>query len=59
MHIVETLYADRLSEQVERLDDHAFRGKLWDKALAYSWQERKKAFAYSAHREAMAWLSGH
>jgi DNA-binding winged helix-turn-helix (wHTH) protein/tetratricopeptide (TPR) repeat protein len=51
---LETLYADRMGEQVERLADHAFRGELWDKALAYLWQAGTKAFARSAYREAVA-----
>jgi tetratricopeptide (TPR) repeat protein len=53
---LETLYADRLGEQVERLAEHAFREERWDKALAYCWQAGTKAFAHSAHREAVAWF---
>ncbi|MGH8057667.1 MAG: ATP-binding protein, partial [Candidatus Entotheonellia bacterium] len=53
---LETLYADRLDEEVERLAEHAFRGELWDKALAYGWQAGTKAFAHSAYREAVAWF---
>jgi hypothetical protein len=45
-----------LGEQVERLAEHAFRGELWGKALAYCWQAGMKAFAHSAHREAAAYL---
>jgi tetratricopeptide (TPR) repeat protein len=51
---LETLYADRLSEQVEHLAYHAFRGEVWDKALAYVWQAGAKAEARSAYQEAMA-----
>jgi DNA-binding winged helix-turn-helix (wHTH) protein/tetratricopeptide (TPR) repeat protein len=51
---LETLNADRLGEQVERLADHAFRGELWNKALDYYWQAGTKAFSHSAHREAVA-----
>jgi tetratricopeptide (TPR) repeat protein len=50
---LETLYPDRLSEQVERLAHHAFRGEVWDKALAYHRQAGLKAVARSAHREAV------
>ena len=38
MASIEQLYADRLTEQVERLAHHALRGEVWDKALAYSRQ---------------------
>jgi tetratricopeptide (TPR) repeat protein len=49
----ETLSADRLSEQVERLASHALRGELWDKALTYCRQAGEKAMARSAYREAV------
>ena len=51
---IETVYADRLAEQVDRLARHAFWGEVWDKAVAYYWQAGAKAFARSALREAMA-----
>jgi class 3 adenylate cyclase/tetratricopeptide (TPR) repeat protein len=51
---LETLYADRLSEQVEHFAYHAFQGAVWDKALAYLWQAGAKAEARSAYQEAMA-----
>jgi tetratricopeptide (TPR) repeat protein len=51
---IEALYADRLTEQVDRLARHAFWGEVWDKAGAYYRQAGAKAFARSALREAMA-----
>jgi len=45
---METLYADRLAEQVERLAHHACRSEVWDKAVAYCQQAGTKAFARSA-----------
>src|SRR4029434_5055172 len=33
MDAMATLYADHLTEQVERLAHHALRGEIWDKAL--------------------------
>jgi class 3 adenylate cyclase/tetratricopeptide (TPR) repeat protein len=51
---MERLYADRLPEQVERLAQHAFRGEVWDKAVAYCRQAGTKAFARSALREVVA-----
>jgi predicted ATPase/class 3 adenylate cyclase len=56
-HIVEAserLYADRLTEQAERLAQHALRGEVWDKAVAYGRQAGTKALARSALREAVA-----
>ena len=51
---IERLYPDRLTEQVERLAHHAFRGEVWDKAVAYLRQAGAKAMARSANREAVA-----
>jgi tetratricopeptide (TPR) repeat protein len=45
-----------VAEQTERLAQHALRGKVWDKALAYCQQAGEKALARSAHREAMAYF---
>src|SRR5499433_647350 len=45
---IETLYADRLGEQVERLADHAVRGQLNDKAVLYLRQAGARAAARSA-----------
>ena len=52
--VSERLYADRLPEQAERLAQHAFRGEVWDKAVAYCQQAGTKALARSALREAGA-----
>jgi tetratricopeptide (TPR) repeat protein len=51
---IERLYADHLTEQAERLAQHAFRGEVWDKAVAYGRQAGIKAFARSALREVVA-----
>jgi predicted ATPase len=56
VHAIEKLYSDRLTEQVERLAHHAFRGELWDKAVEYLHQAGKKAAASSATREAIAYF---
>src|SRR6266508_1543075 len=50
---METLYADQLAEQVERLAHHAARGELGDKAVGYLRQAGVKAFANSAHTDAL------
>jgi class 3 adenylate cyclase/tetratricopeptide (TPR) repeat protein len=52
---METLYADRLADQVERLAHHALRGEVWDKAVTYLHQAGAKASERSALREAVAY----
>src|SRR5262249_54487486 len=52
----EQLYADRLPEQAERLAQHAFRGEVWDKAVAYGRQAGIKAFARAALREGVVYF---
>ena len=48
---LEALAGDRLDDQVERLAQHALRGEVWDKALAYGRQAGDKAQTRSAFRE--------
>jgi class 3 adenylate cyclase/tetratricopeptide (TPR) repeat protein len=50
---LERLAPERLAEQVDRLAHHAFRGEVWDKAVAYSRQAGAKALARSAYHEAV------
>jgi predicted ATPase/class 3 adenylate cyclase len=54
MEVLEASAGDRLAEQVERLAQHALRGEVWDKALAYVRQAGEKAWTRSAYREAVA-----
>jgi tetratricopeptide (TPR) repeat protein len=53
---IERLYADRLSEQVERLAHHAVQGELREKAVHYLWQAGGKAAARSALAAARSWF---
>jgi tetratricopeptide (TPR) repeat protein len=53
---LEALAGDRVTEQVERLAQHALRGEVWDKALAYCRQAGEKALARSVHREAVGYF---
>ena len=53
---IETLSPDRLGEHVERLAQHALRGEVWPKAVAYLRQAAAKAVARSANREAVSCL---
>ncbi len=54
LEALERLYPDRLAEHAERLAHHAFRGEVWEKAVAYLRQAGAKAIARSANREATA-----
>jgi class 3 adenylate cyclase/tetratricopeptide (TPR) repeat protein len=53
---IETLYPDRLIEQVERLAHHAARGEVWGKAVTYLRQAGLKVDARSANREAASYF---
>jgi class 3 adenylate cyclase/tetratricopeptide (TPR) repeat protein len=53
---IEALHPDRLGEHVERLAQHALRGEVWPKAVAYLRQAAAKAVARSANREAVSCL---
>lgn len=50
---LETMVGDRRDDQVERLAQHALRGEVWEKALAYGRQAGDKAQTRSAYREAV------
>ena len=50
---LETLYANRLTEHVDRLAHHAWQGEMWDKAFHYFWQAGTEALERSANREAI------
>jgi class 3 adenylate cyclase/tetratricopeptide (TPR) repeat protein len=49
---LESLAAGRLEEHVERLADHAEKGRLWDKALAYLRRSGEKAYSLYANEQA-------
>jgi tetratricopeptide (TPR) repeat protein len=53
---METLYADRLGEQVERLAHHAVGGEQQEKAVHYLRQAGGKAAARAALSDARAWF---
>ncbi len=53
---VETAYADRMGEYIERTAYHAERGELWDKALTYYRHAGMKGVARSANRAAVGFF---
>jgi DNA-binding NtrC family response regulator/tetratricopeptide (TPR) repeat protein len=52
---LETLSAERLAEQVERLAHHALQGEVWEKAVSYCRQAGEKARHRGAFREAVTY----
>ena len=56
VEVLETFAAERLAEQIERLAQHALRGEVWAKAVAYCWQAGTKAAGHSAYREAVTYI---
>ena len=54
---IERLYADRLSDQIERLAGHAVRGEILDKAVTYLHEAGAKALRRSANDEAVAYFT--
>ena len=54
--VMEALYADRLREHLERLAHHAVRGELGARAVVFLRRAGEKAFANSAHTDALAYL---
>jgi class 3 adenylate cyclase/tetratricopeptide (TPR) repeat protein len=53
---IERRAGDRLTEHIERLAHHAFRGEVWSKAAAYLLQAGEKASHRCAHRQAVVEL---
>jgi class 3 adenylate cyclase/tetratricopeptide (TPR) repeat protein len=51
---LERLSPGQVADHVERLAYHAFRGAVWDKAIAYLRQAGTKAAMRSAYRESVA-----
>jgi class 3 adenylate cyclase/tetratricopeptide (TPR) repeat protein len=54
VQMIETLHAERLANEVDRLAYHAFRGGMWEKAVGYFRQAGTKAAMSSGYREAVA-----
>jgi len=54
---METIYAERLPEHVDRLAHHALRAEQWDKALVFCRQAGARAMARFALRDASTHLA--
>jgi tetratricopeptide (TPR) repeat protein len=49
---LENIVGSNLQDHIETVSQHAYRGELWEKAVAYSWQSGEKAAQRSANQEA-------
>ena len=49
---LENIVGSNLQDHIEAISQHAYRGQLWEKAVAYSWQSGEKASQRSANQEA-------
>jgi class 3 adenylate cyclase/tetratricopeptide (TPR) repeat protein len=53
VEIIESRFADRLGEHIDRLADHAFLAKLWDKAVPYQLRSCRRAVRRGANQDAI------
>jgi len=53
VEVMERLPDDRITQEVERLAQHAFRGEVWSKAASFLRRAGTKAGGHFAHREAV------
>jgi class 3 adenylate cyclase/tetratricopeptide (TPR) repeat protein len=54
IEIIESRFADRLDEQIDRLADHAFLAELWQKAFPYQLRSCRRAIKRGANQDATA-----
>lgn len=53
VEVFEDIYRQRLSEHVERLAEHSFRGEVWDKCVRYHIMAASRAATRFANHEAV------
>lgn len=51
---IESRFADRLDEHIDRLADHAFVAELWEKAVPYQLRSCRRAARRGANQDAIA-----
>jgi class 3 adenylate cyclase/tetratricopeptide (TPR) repeat protein len=51
---IESRFADRLDEHIDRLADHAFLAELWQKAVPYQLRSCRRAIKRGANQDAIA-----
>ncbi len=50
---IESRFADRLAEHIDRLADHAFMAELWEKAVPYQLRSCRRAVKRGANQDAI------
>jgi class 3 adenylate cyclase/tetratricopeptide (TPR) repeat protein len=53
VEIIESSFADRLDEHIDRLADHAFMAELWEKAIPYQLRSCRRAVRRGANQDAI------
>src|SRR5262249_9048992 len=53
---IERLHSGRVTEQIERLAHHSYKGEVWEKAVSYSRQPGTKCAMRNAPRGAVVWF---
>jgi class 3 adenylate cyclase/tetratricopeptide (TPR) repeat protein len=53
VEIIESRFADRLDEHIDRLADHAFLSELWEKAVPYQLRSCRRAAKRGANQDAI------
>jgi class 3 adenylate cyclase/tetratricopeptide (TPR) repeat protein len=53
VEIIESRFADRLDEYIDRLADHAFLAELWEKAVPYQLRSCRRAARRGANQDAI------
>ncbi len=54
VEIIESRFADRLDEHIDRLADHAFLAELWEKAVPYQLRSCRRALKRGANYDAVS-----
>jgi class 3 adenylate cyclase/tetratricopeptide (TPR) repeat protein len=52
--IIESHFADRIDEHIDRLADHAFLAELWDKAVPYQLRSCRRAAKRGAYQDVIS-----
>lgn len=54
VEVIETRFADRLDEHIDRLADHAYQAGLWEKAVPYQLRSCRRAIKRGANQDAIS-----